>query len=70
MLVLMLVIGMTAQSATGTAKQAAPSAVQATPAPSATKTTDIDAAALLKVKRIYVDSFGEDIISKEIQSIP
>jgi curli biogenesis system outer membrane secretion channel CsgG len=28
-----------------------------------------DSAVLLKVKRIYVDSFGDDIISKELQSM-
>lgn len=28
-----------------------------------------DAAALLRVKRIYVESFGDDIISKELQSM-
>ncbi len=30
---------------------------------------DDDPAALLKVKRIYVESFGDDIISKELQSM-
>jgi curli biogenesis system outer membrane secretion channel CsgG len=34
-----------------------------------TPTADTDSAALLKVKRIYVDSFGDDIISKELQSM-
>jgi curli biogenesis system outer membrane secretion channel CsgG len=34
-----------------------------------TSNTDADPAALLKVKRIYVDSFGDDIISKELQSM-
>ncbi len=29
----------------------------------------IDLAELLKVKRIYVDSFGDDAISKEMQSM-
>ncbi len=38
-------------------------------APSAVKDADADPAVLLKVKRIYVDSFGEDIISKELQSM-
>jgi curli biogenesis system outer membrane secretion channel CsgG len=30
---------------------------------------DADSSALLKVKKIYVDSFGDDIISKELQSM-
>jgi hypothetical protein len=34
-----------------------------------TPNAETDAAALLKVKRIYVDSFGDDIISKELQSM-
>jgi curli biogenesis system outer membrane secretion channel CsgG len=45
-----------------------PSTTQAT----ATAAKDADAddpAALLKVKRIYVESFGDDIISKELQSM-
>lgn len=39
--------------------------------PSVTQGTDADAdgRALLKVKRIYVDTFGDDIISKELQSM-
>lgn len=41
----------------------------ATPAPAASPSADSDDTALLKVKRIYVDSFGEDIISKELQSM-
>jgi curli biogenesis system outer membrane secretion channel CsgG len=71
MLALMLAIGMTAQAATGTAKPAAPADAQTaqTPSSAPTKGADTDAVALLKVKRIYVDSFGEDIISKEIQSM-
>lgn len=35
----------------------------------ASKEADSDPTALLKVKRIYVDSFGEDIISRELQSM-
>ena len=34
-------------------------------APTTTKDTDADPAALLKVKRVYVDSFGDDAISRE-----
>jgi curli biogenesis system outer membrane secretion channel CsgG len=36
---------------------------------SASKEADSDPTALLKVKRIYVDSFGEDVISRELQSM-
>lgn len=40
------------------------------PAPTTTVTNgDPDAKALLKVKRIYVDSFGDDTVSKELQSM-
>lgn len=40
------------------------------PAKPAGKQTDvIDSTELLKVKRIYVDSFGDDVISKEMQSM-
>jgi len=35
----------------------------------AAKTSDPDPAALIKIKRIYVDSFGEDPTSKEMQSM-
>ena len=44
-----------------------PSAVHT--APSALMDTDAEPTALLKVKRIYVDSFGEDVISRELQSM-
>jgi curli biogenesis system outer membrane secretion channel CsgG len=53
--------------------QATPSAqakstlAQTAPAPG--KEADTDSATLLKVKRIYVESFGDDIISKELQSM-
>jgi curli biogenesis system outer membrane secretion channel CsgG len=36
---------------------------------SASKESDSDPTALLKVKRIYVDSFGEDVVSRELQSM-
>ena len=42
--------------------QASPTAVVATE-------SDSDPHALLKVKRIYVDSFGDDVISRELQSM-
>lgn len=35
----------------------------------AAKDTDSDPNALLKVKRIYVDSFGDDVIARELQSM-
>jgi hypothetical protein len=37
--------------------------------PTANKDPDTDPGALLKVKRIYVDSFGDDLISRELQSM-
>ena len=50
------------------AAQSTPSAPASTPSATAKQDTD-DPAALLKVKRIYVDTFGDDIISKELQSM-
>jgi curli biogenesis system outer membrane secretion channel CsgG len=55
---------------------ASPAPTSVTSAPS-TKTTavpvptngDPDPTALLKVKRIYVDSFGDDMVSRELQSM-
>lgn len=49
-----------------TATPAAQPIAQAAPKPAIDAD---DPAALLKVKRIYVDSFGDDIISKELQSM-
>lgn len=46
----------------------APAAPAATTSATA-KTSDPDPAALVKIKRIYVDSFGDDPISKEMQSM-
>lgn len=53
---------------------AASNAAKAPPAPAATtsataKISDPDPAALVKIKRIFVDSFGDDPISKEMQSM-
>lgn len=68
MLAQFLIIGTLLQSA------ASPQAV----APPATQTAAVakgsyadadDPVAVLKVKRIYVDSFGEDVISKELESM-
>jgi curli biogenesis system outer membrane secretion channel CsgG len=49
-------------------QEAKPAVAQAPPAPARDGPVD-DPAALLKVKRIYVESFGDDIISKELQSM-
>lgn len=53
--------------------QSTPTPGNATPAASATAVpateTDSDPMFLLKVKRIYVESFGEDAISKELQAM-
>jgi curli biogenesis system outer membrane secretion channel CsgG len=38
-------------------------------APPSVKDSETDSTALLKVKRIYVDSFGDDVISRELQSM-
>lgn len=66
MLAHLLIVGVLLQTA-ASAPPAKPPASQA--APANTKDTDADPAALLKIKRIYVDSFGDDIISKELQSM-
>lgn len=42
---------------------------QVAPTVSSASQNDSDDTALLRVKRIYVDSFGDDIISKELQSM-
>lgn len=66
MLVQLLVMGLLlqAESSPPPAKPATSQAGQ-----KETANADTDPAALLKVKRIYVDSFGDDIISKELQSM-
>ena len=64
-----LLAGLLLQAASAPQTQATPSAQ---PAATATKSLNLDAddpSALLKVKRIYVDSFGDDVISKELQSM-
>src|SRR5579859_5272511 len=38
-------------------------------AESTSKEADSDPTALVKVRRIYVDSFGDDVISRELQSM-
>jgi len=66
MLVYLLVVGLLIQ--TPESPQVTKPAVNPTPAV-AKETSGDDPAALLKVKRIFVDTFGEDIISKELQSM-
>jgi curli biogenesis system outer membrane secretion channel CsgG len=66
MLAQLLIVGLLLQ-ATSIPPASKPSTVQA--APSAVKDTDTDPVALLKVKRIYVESFGDDVISRELQSM-
>jgi curli biogenesis system outer membrane secretion channel CsgG len=66
MLAQLLVAGLLLQAATNP-QGAKPSTGQA--APSGVKDSDTDPTALLKVKRIYVDSFGDDVISRELQSM-
>lgn len=46
-----------------------PTAPAVQSSPQTSKVESDDPAALLKVKRIYVDSFGDDTISKELQSM-
>jgi hypothetical protein len=67
MLAVLLMTGLLLQS-TPSAEEAKPAAVvQAKPTPN--RDADADPAALLKVKRIFVDSFGDDATSKEVQSM-
>ena len=66
MLAQLLIAGLLLQAATNP-PATKPSASQA--APSGVKDTDTDPTALLKVKRIYVESFGDDVISRELQSM-
>lgn len=46
-----------------------PTKVQVSATAASTKPADPDPMSLLKIKRIYVDSFGDDPISKEMQSM-
>jgi curli biogenesis system outer membrane secretion channel CsgG len=67
MLPTLLMIGLLLQTSPSTQETKPATATQATPTPS--RDADADPAALLKVKRIFVDSFGDDAISKELQSM-
>jgi curli biogenesis system outer membrane secretion channel CsgG len=62
------------QAASGGSQAVPPAGAAAAPStqparPAAKTNPDSDPAELLKVKRIFVDSFGDDVISKEMQSM-
>lgn len=63
---------MLVQTASGSSQTAPPvvarTASSTQPAPAARPSADADSAELLKVKRIYVDSFGDDPVSQSTQS--
>jgi curli biogenesis system outer membrane secretion channel CsgG len=65
MLALVLLTGALLQAAQAVKPVPSTAPVARTPA----KQSDTDPTALLKVKRIYVDSFGDDAISKELQAM-
>jgi len=67
MLPALLVMGLLLQASPSTQEAKPAAATQATVSPS--RDADADPATLLKVKRIFVDSFGDDAISKELQSM-
>jgi curli biogenesis system outer membrane secretion channel CsgG len=67
MFAVLLVTGLLLQANPSTQETKPVPVAQATPAQS--READTDPAALLRVKRIFVDSFGEDAISKELQSM-
>jgi curli biogenesis system outer membrane secretion channel CsgG len=67
MLTALLLAGVLLQASPSTPETKPAPAAQATPTPSGD--ADSNPAALLKVKRIFVDSFGDDPISKELQSM-
>jgi len=63
MLAQILILGLLAQA------PVAPDVTKPATHQAATADPDADSVTLLKVKRIYVDNFGNDIISKELQSM-
>jgi curli biogenesis system outer membrane secretion channel CsgG len=56
-------------AASKTVAERPPIAITVQPKPAAPKNDAADPNELLRVKRIYVDSFGDDAISKEMQSM-
>jgi len=64
----LIILGLMLQAAQSP-PAATPVAPQTTTAAKEASPEADDPSALLKVKRIYVDSFGDDIISKELQSM-
>src|SRR5580704_11034235 len=66
MLTFLLAVTILSQAAPS-AQAAKPSTTQATPTQSGA--ADTDPAILSRVRRIYVEGFGDDLISKEIQSM-
>lgn len=67
MLAVLLVIGLLLQASAG-AQEAKPAPTEQT-APNSKRESGNDSPTLLKVKRIFVDSFGDNAISKEVQSM-
>ncbi len=67
MLAVFLMTGLLLQPTPGAQGATPAAAVQATP--TSNRDADADPAALLKVKRIFVDSFGDDATSRELQSM-
>jgi curli biogenesis system outer membrane secretion channel CsgG len=66
MLVQLVIVGLLLQAESGS-PPSKPAASQASP--SGSQDADKEAITLLRVKRIYVDSFGDDSASKEMQSM-
>ena len=67
MLVALLIAGLLIQTGSGAQEAKPATAAQASTA--ANPGVDSDPSALLKVRRVFVDSFGDDAISKEAQSM-
>ena len=67
MLAVLLLAGSLLQASPNTQETKPAATVQATPASS--RDADGDPVSLLRVKRIFVDSFGDDAVSKELQSM-
>jgi curli biogenesis system outer membrane secretion channel CsgG len=65
MLVQLLIVGLLLQNGSVPPQTKSASEATVNPAPK----TDAETISLVRVKRIYVDSFGEDAVSKEMQSM-